>query len=157
VLTVVFDLVVAIEVGMLIAVVLFMKRMADVARIRTWKENTEDSERLKDIPEGTEVVEFEGPMFFASSETFSSIAIKENTKTVIIRMRNVPALDVTAMRSLFDILATCKKSDVTLILSHTNEQPLSVMKKAGFYNEVGEHNFLPNIDEALAYAEKLNN
>ena len=156
VLTVVFDLVVAIEVGMLIAVVLFMKRMADVARIRTWKENTEDSERLKDIPEGTEVVEFEGPMFFASSETFSSIAIKENTKTVIIRMRNVPALDVTAMRSLFDILATCKKSDVTLILSHTNEQPLSVMKKAGFYNEVGEHNFLPNIDEALAYAEKLN-
>ncbi len=156
VLTVVFDLVVAIEVGMLIAVVLFMKRMADVARIRTWKENTDDSERLKDIPEGTEVIEFEGPMFFASSETFASIAIKENTKTVIIRMRNVPALDATAMRSLFDILETCKKSDITLILSHTNEQPLSVMKKAGFYDEAGAQNFLPNIDEALAYAEKLN-
>ncbi len=157
VLTVVFDLVVAIEVGMLIAVVLFMKRMADVARIRTWKDNTEDSERLKNIPEGTEVVEFEGPMFFASSETFSSIAIKENTKTVIIRMRNVPALDATAMRSLFDILETCKKSDITLILSHANEQPLSVMKKSGFFDEAGEENFLPNIDEALAYAEKLNN
>lgn len=156
VLTVVFDLVVAIEVGMLIAVVLFMKRMADVARIRTWKDNTEDSERLKDIPDGTEVVEFEGPMFFASSETFASIAIKENIKTVIIRMRNVPALDVTAMRSLFDILETCRKSGITLILSHTNEQPLSVMKKAGFYDEAGAENFLPNIDEALAYAEKLN-
>lgn len=156
VLTVVFDLVVAIEVGMLIAVVLFMKRMADVARIRTWKDNTEDSERLKNIPENTEVVEFEGPMFFASSETFSSIAIKENTKTVIIRMRNVPALDATAMRSLFDILETCKKSGITLILSHANEQPLSVMKKSGFCDEVGEENFLPNIDEALEYAEKLN-
>lgn len=156
VLTVVFDLVVAIEVGMLIAVVLFMKRMADVARIRTWKDNTEDSERLKNIPENTEVVEFEGPMFFASSETFSSIAIKENTKTVIIRMRNVPALDATAMRSLFDILETCKKSDITLILSHANEQPLSVMKKSGFYDEAGEKNFLPNIDEALEYAENLN-
>ncbi len=156
VLTVVFDLVVAIEVGMLIAVVLFMKRMADVARIRTWKDNTEDSERLKDIPEGTEVVEFEGPMFFASSETFASIAIKENVKTVIIRMRNVPALDATAMRTLFDILESCKKSDITLILSHTNEQPLSVMKKAGFYDKAGAENFLPNIDEALAYAEKLN-
>ncbi len=156
VLTVVFDLVVAIEVGMLIAVVLFMKRMADVARIRTWKDNTEDSERLKNIPENTEVVEFEGPMFFASSETFSTIAIKENTKTVIIRMRNVPALDATAMRSLFDILETCKKSGITLILSHANEQPLSVMKKSGFCDEVGEENFLPNIDEALEYAEKLN-
>ena len=156
VLTVVFDLVVAIEVGMLIAVVLFMKRMADVARIRTWKDNTEDSERLKNIPENTEVVEFEGPMFFASSETFSSIAIKENTKTVIIRMRNVPALDATAMRSLFDILETCKNSGITLILSHANEQPLSVMKKSGFCDEVGEENFLPNIDEALEYAEKLN-
>lgn len=156
VLTVVFDLVVAIEVGMLIAVVLFMKRMADVARIRTWKDNTEDSERLKNIPENTEVVEFEGPMFFASSETFSTIAIKENTKTVIIRMRNVPALDATAMRSLFDILETCKKSGITLILSHANEQPLSVMKKSGFCDEAGEENFLPNIDEALEYAEKLN-
>jgi SulP family sulfate permease len=60
------------------------------------------------------------------------------------------------MRALNEIYSTCKKSDLTLILSHTNEQPLSVMKKAGFYNEVGEEIFLPNIDEALAYAEKIN-
>lgn len=155
VLTVVFDLVVAIEVGMLIAVVLFMKRMADVARIRTWKNADEDSERLKKIPEHTEVIEFEGPMFFASSEKFSSVVIKEGITTVILRMRNVPALDATAMRSLYEIYNTCKASGITLILSHTNEQPLSVMKKAGFYDELGDKNFLPNIDEALAYAEKL--
>ncbi len=157
VLTVVFDLVVAIAVGMIIAVVLFMKRMADVAHIRTWTkggENAPDSERLKEIPDGTMVIEFEGPMFFASSEKFNSISFEEGVKTVILRMRNVPALDSTAMRALNEIYSTCKKSGLRLILSHTNEQPLSVMKKAGFYDELGEENFLPNIDEALAYAEK---
>lgn len=159
VLTVVFDLVVAIAVGMIIAVVLFMKRMADVANIRTWTkggENASDSERLKEIPEHTTVIEFEGPMFFASSEKFNSITFEEGVKTVILRMRNVPALDSTAMRVLNEIYSTCRRSGLNLILSHTNEQPLSVMKKAGFYDELGEENFLPNIDEALAYAEKIN-
>lgn len=159
VLTVVFDLVVAIEVGMLIAVVLFMKRMADVANVRTWTSHGEDisadSERMKTIPDHTEVVEFEGPMFFASSEKFASVPIKEGVKTIILRMRNVPSLDATAMRSLYEIYNGCKKNGLTLILSHANEQPLSVMKKSGFYDEVGAENFLPNIDEALAYAEKL--
>lgn len=159
VLTVVFDLVVAIEVGMLIAVVLFMKRMADVAHIRTWKENGvdtgADSERLKAIPAHTEVIEFEGPMFFASSEKFNSIPIKEGVTTIILRMRNVPALDATAMRALYEIYRMCKASNLTLILSHTNEQPLSVMKKAGFYDELGAENFRDNIDEALSYAEEI--
>lgn len=159
VLTVVFDLVVAIEVGMLIAVVLFMKRMADVAHIRTWKENGvdtgADSERLKAIPAHTEVIEFEGPMFFASSEKFNSIPIKEGVTTIILRMRNVPALDATAMRALYEIYRTCKASGLNLILSHTNEQPLSVMKKAGFYDELGAENFRDNIDEALSYAEEI--
>lgn len=158
VLTVVFDLVVAIAVGMIIAVVLFMKRMADVAHIRTWTQNGEnapDSERLKTIPEHTLVIEFEGPMFFASSEKFNSFPIPEGVKTVILRMRNVPALDETAMRALYEVYSTCKKSGLNLILSHTNEQPLSVMKKAGFYDELGAENFLPNIDEALAFADKI--
>ena len=159
VLTVVFDLVVAIEVGMLIAVVLFMKRMADVAKVRTWTSHGEDisadSERMKVVPANTEVVEFDGPMFFASSEKFNSVPVKDNIKTVILRMRNVPSLDATAMESLYAIYNDCKKNSINLVLSHTNEQPLSVMKKAGFYDELGADNFLPNIDEALAYAEKI--
>ena len=157
VLTVVFDLVVAIEVGMLIAVVLFMKRMADVARIRTWsdKPHENDSERLKEIPAHTEVVEFEGAMFFASAEKFSNIPMRDDIKVIILRMRNVPALDATAMRSLNEIYSICKHSDRILLLSHANEQPLSVMKKAGFIDKVGEEHFLANIDEALAYAEKI--
>ena len=158
VLTVVFDLVVAIAVGMIIAVVLFMKRMADVANVRIWTQNTEDapdSERLKTVPENTVVVEFDGPMFFASSEKFNTIPVDEGVKTVILRMRNVPSLDSTAMRALYEIYWTCKKSGLNLILSHTNEQPLSAMKKAGFYDELGAENFLPNIDEALSYAQTL--
>ena len=160
VLTVAFDLVVAIEVGMILSLVLFMKRMSDVARIRTWshagEEDAPDSERLKAIPANTEVVEFEGPMFFASSEKFNSIPVKDGVTTVILRMRNVPALDVTAMRALNEIYSTCNSKGLTLLLSHTNEQPLSVMKKSGFYDRVGGENFLANIDEALEYAEKLN-
>ena len=155
VLTVVFDLVVAIEVGMLIAVVLFMKRMADVARIRVWTEQSADSERMKKMPENTEVVEFEGAMFFASSEKFGSVPFKDDIKTVILRMRNVPSLDATAMEALYAILNDCRKNNISLILSHTNEQPLAVMKKSGFYDELGAENFVANIDEALAYAEKI--
>ena len=120
VLTVVFDLVVAIEVGMLIAVVLFMKRMADVARVRTWTSHGEDisadSERMKTVPANTEVFEFDGPMFFASSEKFSSVTVKENVKTVILRMRNVPSLDATAMESLYAIYKDCKKNNINLVL-----------------------------------------
>lgn len=160
VLTVVFDLVVAIEVGMLLSLILFMKRMSDVARIRTWTDGEDnsapDSERLKAVPKHTEVVEFDGPMFFASSEKFNSIPVKDGVTTIILRMRNVPALDITAMRALNDIHSTCNAKGLKLILSHTNEQPLSVMKKSGFFDRVGEENFLPNIDEALAYAEKIN-
>ncbi|MBO5859714.1 MAG: sulfate permease [Clostridia bacterium] len=160
VLTVVFDLVVAIEVGMIISLVLFMKRMSDVAKIRTWTHNateeTPDSDRLKDVPSNTEVIEFDGPMFFASSEKFNSIPINEGVEVIILRMRNVPALDITAMRALNEIYSTCNAKGLTLILSHTNEQPLSVMKKSGFYDRVGAEYFLPNIDEALSFAEKLN-
>ncbi len=159
VLTVAFDLVVAIEVGMILSLVLFMKRMSDVARIRTWTDSDDnsapDSERLKAVPKHIEVVEFDGPMFFASSEKFNSVPIKDGVTTIILRMRNVPALDITAMRALNEICSTCNAKGLKLILSHTNEQPLSVMKKSGFFERVGEENFLPNIDEALAYAEKL--
>lgn len=159
VLTVAFDLVVAIEVGMILSLVLFMKRMSDVARIRTWTDSDDntapDSERLKAVPKHIEVVEFDGPMFFASSEKFNSVPLKDGVTTIILRMRNVPALDITAMRALNEIHSTCNAKGLKLILSHTNEQPLSVMKKSGFFERVGEENFLPNIDEALAYAEKL--
>lgn len=158
-LTVVFDLVVAIEVGMLIALAMFMKRMADITHVRAWTQADEmtqtDGGRLKVIPKHTDVFEINGPMFFASSEKFASIPVREGAKVLILRMRNVPTLDVSAMRTMHAIYAVCKETGVALLISHVNEQPLSVMRKDGFYDQLGAEHFLPNIDEALAYAESL--
>ena len=159
VLTVAFDLVVAIEFGMLAAVVLFMKRMSDVTHIRPWTKADElaesDGGRLKNIPAFTSVYEINGPMFFATSDKYSTIPLQPGMKVLILRMRNVPALDISAMRSLHSIQNICAEKGVTLLLSHVNEQPMDVMKKSGFADKVGESNFLANIDEALARAAEL--
>ncbi|MBR5586329.1 MAG: STAS domain-containing protein [Clostridia bacterium] len=159
VLTVVFDLVVAIEIGLLVAIILFMKRMADVTHIRPWTDTDEkvadDNGRLKKIPPKTQVYEINGPMFFATSDKIASIPVKEGVKVIIFRMRNIPALDISALQSLLDVFALCKKKGIRVIFSHVNDQPMSVMKKSEFYDVVGAENFLPNIDEALAFAEKI--
>lgn len=159
VLTVVFDLVVAIEVGMLIAVILFMKRMADITHVRAWTKADElaenDQGRLKEIPAETAVYEIDGPMFFASSDKFSAIPIKDGVRVMILRMRNVPAMDSTATRTLFSVLHACEERGITLLISHANEQPLAVMQKAGFVTALGEDRFMANIDEALARAREL--
>ncbi len=158
-LTVIFDLVVAIEVGMLIAVLLFMKRMADVTHVRVWSAADEHSEsdggRLKKIPPHTAVVEIDGPMFFAATDKFASFPMKDGDRVMIVRMRNVPSLDTSAMKNLNALYNTCKERGMILLFSHVNEQPRSVMEKAGFCKLVGEEHFLDNIDEALAYAEKI--
>ncbi len=159
VLTVVFDLVVAIEVGLLLAVILFMKRMTEVTRVRPWTtvDEAEENarERLKDIPDKTQVFEIEGPIFFATSDIVASIPIKHGSKVIILRMRNVPTLDVSALQTLAKVYDFCVEKNITVIFSHVNEQPLSVMKKAGFYDRVGGENFADNIDEALEIAKKL--
>lgn len=161
VLTVVFDLVVAIEIGLLVAVLLFMKRMADVTHIRPWTkhdENTaDDGGRLKKIPTGTQVYEINGPMFFATSDVVSSIPIKEGVKVVVLRMKSIPALDISALQSLIEVYTLCKKKNIRVLFSHVNEQPMNVMKKSGFYDLVGAENFLPNIDKTLSFAQELCN
>ncbi len=160
-LTVIFDLVVAIEIGLLVAAFLFMKRMADVTHIRPWTRSDEkvsdDNGRLKKIPPKTQVFEINGPMFFVTSDKFASIPIKEGVKVIIIRMRNIPALDISAMQSFEEVYKLCKKKNIRVLFSHVNEQPMSVIQKSGFYEMVGEENFLKNIDEALLCAEKICN
>ncbi len=159
VLTVVFDLVVAIAAGMVLTVILFMKRMADVTYVRAWNDEeflaSHDNQRLKDIPDCTAVIEIEGPMFFASSEKFRAIRVKDDVKVVILRMRDVPMLDGSGSKNLFSIFEECRKNGRVLLLSHVGEQPMKVLRRAGFVKAVGEENILPNIDEALARAEKL--
>ena len=158
-LTVIFDLVVAIAVGLALAVVLFMKRMGDVTHIRAWNDEeflaSHDHKKLKDIPDGTAVFEIEGPMFFASADKFADLPLKQDVRVMILRMRDVPTIDATATRNLFAILEICRSRGITLLISHANEQPLKVMKKARFVESVGEENFLANIDDALERAAQL--
>jgi len=157
VLTVVFDLVVAIAVGMILAVVFFMKHMADVTHVRTWTAADAYNEEHvhkegKNIPDGTAVYEMEGPMFFASSDTFRALPIRDGIKVMILRMRGVHTLDISAMRALRAIKSVCDERGITLLLSHVNEQPLAAMKRAGFDREIGEDHLLPDIDRALEAA-----
>ena len=158
-LTVIFDLVVAIEVGVLLAAVLFMKRMSEVTQVEGWKnfdpENDPDSIDLRELPKDTLVYEINGPMFFATAGKILQISPKEGTKALVLRMRSVSTIDATAMKNLEILYDDCKARGVQLIMSHVNEQPMKVIQKAGFYNKLGEENFAPHIDDALARAQEI--
>jgi len=155
ILTVVFDLVVAIEIGFLLAAFLFLKRMSDVADIHSWTYVTEDKDGLAVVPEGTLVYEVEGSMFFAVADTFLKVSKEKDTKAIILRFRGVPAMDASALRKLRDLHKSCKKSNVTLVLSHVQSQPMSMMNKAGFIAEIGEENVCRNIEHALERAKEI--
>ena len=158
-LTVIFDLVVAIEVGILLAAILFMKRMSDVTEVEGWKyldeEDDPDSIALRAVPDHTLVYEVSGPMFFGAADKILKISVKEDTQFLIIRMRSVNAIDATAMHALELLWEKCQKKNVTLIFSHVNEQPMSAMKKSGLYDKVGAENFCAHIDDALERGAEL--
>lgn len=160
VLTVVFDLVVAIGVGMVMASMLFMKRMADVTEVQGWvyidDEDTDpDNIALKKVPKNTRVYEINGPMFFGASDKFRYVLDDTNIDVLCIRMRNVPAIDATGVEMLGKITDRCKKHNISVIFSHVNEQPMHAMEKAGFVEKIGRDNFCDHIDSALIRAEEL--
>ncbi|MBQ4052303.1 MAG: STAS domain-containing protein [Clostridia bacterium] len=157
-LTVIFDLVVAIAVGLVLAALLFMKRMSDETRVTGWSygEGQEDPEsiELKSVPQNVRVYEVTGPLFFGAADKILNVTFKDYTRCLILRMRGVSALDATAMNSLEKLYKKCREKKVRLVLSHVNEQPYKVMKKAGFVQMVGEENFCAHIDDALVLAAK---
>ena len=158
-LTVIFDLVVAIEVGVILAAVLFMKRMSEVTQVEGWKDfdpdNDPDSIDLRVLPKHTIVYEISGPMFFASAGKILQITPKEDTKALVLRMRSVSTIDATAMRNLELLFDDCQNRGVQLILSHVNEQPMNVIRKAGFEKKLGQENFCAHIDDALSRAQSI--
>ena len=157
-LTVVFDLVVAIEVGLILTCILFMKRMSDVTEVSGWKyvEPEDDPEgTMMNVPKNTVVYEITGPMFFGAADKLLKIALQDNAKCLILRMRSVNAIDSTAMRNFERLYKECHKKKVTLIFSHVNSQPMSIMHKAGFYEEVGADNFCAHINDAMKRAQDL--
>ena len=163
ILTVVFDLVVAIGVGMIVAMVLFMKRMTEESELRGWdyeyteSENDPDAIELRRVPKEVRVYEIDGPLFFGVADMLEEITSKEFTKVLIIRMRGVPAIDVTALQGLRNLADRADKKHIQLVFSHVNTQPYRTMKKAGFVDRIGEDNFQPHIDDALNRAQRLLN
>ena len=163
VLTVAFDLVVAIEIGMLLACLLFMKRMSDETELKGWryieqlseKERAADAATLRKVPAHIRVYELSGPLFFGAADIIERITVKDVTKCLILRMRAVPSIDITAMNTLIALQKRCAKKGITLVLSHVNEQPMRAMKKAGFVQMIGKENICPNIDAAIAHAERI--
>lgn len=161
-LTVFFDLVVAIEIGMVLAAFLFMKRMSDVAEVKGWvyKEelNTDEiSEHtdLKNVPANTMVYEINGPMFFGATNDYLMFTSEKHKNVLILRMRNVPAMDVTGLDALEEAYDTCKKRGIQMILSHVNPQPMHVLEKGEFIEKIGKDHICENIDAALTLAESL--
>jgi len=159
VLTVIFDLVVAIEVGMVLACLLFIKRMSEETKVNGWTYVDEDTpdvdEHLQKLPLQIRVYEISGPLFFGAASVIEEIAVKDFTNCLVLRMRSVPALDSTALNALKDLVQVCKSKGITIVFSHVNDQPMKVMEKAGFIELVGKVNFQPNISAALDRAEEI--
>jgi sulfate permease, SulP family len=164
-LTVIFDLTIAIEIGMVLSVLLFMKRMAEVSNVSVITRELIDEEEQPDpnainkkqIPDDVEVFEINGPFFFGAAKKFKDqmSIVEETPKVRIIRMRNVPAIDATGLQTLKDFYNDAKKKNMHLILSGVHTQPLYAMTQAGIFDMYGEENIHGNIDDALDRAREV--
>lgn len=162
VLTVAVDLVMAIEVGVVIACILFMKRMSDVTEVSdislSFADDNEDDDTVEvpvlSMGEDVVVYEVNGPMFFGAADKFMEIIdeVEDAAKVLILSMKNVPSMDATAHRALERLYRACKKKHTKLILSGVQEQPYTVLKKAGFLNKIGEDSLCPDNKEAMDFA-----
>lgn len=163
-LTVLVDLTVAIQVGVVLASFLFMKRMADVSQTRvllgdTGDDDPDDEESLdvRSVPDGVVVFEINGPFFFGAADKFKSTLnrVQKKPRVLVLRMRHVQALDATALHALEDVLDKAQREGTTLVLSGVQAQPLSVMKQSGFVDKIGMENMTASLDDALLRAQVL--
>ena len=163
-LTVIFDLTVAIEVGLFIACVLFMKRVMETTQISVITDeidpNKESDLEVHEehliVPEGVEVYEINGPYFFGIATKFEEIMARlgDRPKIRIIRMRKVPFIDSTGIHNLTTLCKMSQKENIHIILSGVNDQVHAVLEKSGFYELLGKENICSNINEALEVAAK---
>ena len=155
-LTVIFDLVVAIEFGMVLAMFLFIKRMSDVFEINTVSKESE-TDTYKYISDEIMVYEFAGPMFFGASTRFMEIMKDMNLESdvLILRMKNVPMIDGTLVDSLKKTIDYCRKNDITVLYAELNEQPYKVLQKFGCEERLGKEKIFDTMSGAYAYAESL--
>jgi len=168
-LTVFFDLTLAVQVGMVLAAFLFMKRMADVTNIGMITRQIADPQSAgvdledplsihsREVPPGVEVFEISGPFFFGVAESLKDTLdiVEEPPKVLILRMRHVPAMDATGLMALVDLKRRCDQQGTTLILSGVHAQPYLAIDKAGKLELFGEANVLTNVDLALNRAREI--
>lgn len=156
-LTVFMDLVVAIEVGMVLAALLFMKRMADVTEVgsieKMLHERYSESEHIRKTLMDKDVLfyQIKGPFFFGAASKFIDTIdeIKVRPRTLVLKMKDVSVMDATGFNALNTIQKRCEKHNVRLVLTNVQKQPYELMKKNGFFEKVGEKNIFVNIDLAL--------
>ena len=166
-LTVIVDLTVAIEVGVLLAIVLFVRRVMQTSTVSMLegkvaasedpeKDAMQDTDRLQ-IPAGVEVYEIDGPFFFGLASRFEEFENRKggNTKVRIIRMRKVPFMDSTGVNNLRSLCQRTRKRGVTVLLSGVNEKVLESLAKFGVDQEIGKENIFPNIIPALERATEI--
>ncbi|MDF7801765.1 sulfate permease [Pontiellaceae bacterium B1224] len=165
-LTVLVDLTVAVEVGIVLSALLFIRRMAEIANVSVITDavsgdvdSAEDPSAftLREVPEGVEVYEIEGPFFFGMADTFWNVlGNRHHSRSVLVlRIRSVPAIDATGLHTLRKLRSQCEKQGTQLVFSGVNKQPREVFIRSGFLEEVGPENFCPSIDAALERAKKL--
>ena len=163
-LTVIIDLTVAIEVGVLLAAVLFIKRMSDVAEVESvtsaLKEDDEEAahnELSRQVPKGVVVYELAGSLFFGAVDKFKETMnrISEKPKILILRMRSVSSIDAAGIQMIEDLLNRSKREGTQLLLSGVHAQPVVALTRAGVLKQLGEENALGNIDAALNRAREL--
>lgn len=161
-LTVLLDLTVAIEIGLLLAVLLFMRRMIAVTNVGVITRELDDTDVDDDansisrrvIPPGVEVFEINGPFFFGAAHKFrEAMAVIEKPPRVrILRMRNVPAIDSTALHAIEEALKGTRNSGGALLLSDLHSQPLVAMQRSGLLDDIGEENVFGNLEDAIQRA-----
>lgn len=166
ILTVIFDLTIAIEIGLLLAVVLFLKRTNEAVQIRAFHHeidpNNESDVTLHEekliIPDGIEVYEIDGPYFFGIANKFDEImkSVGDKPRVRIIRMRKVPFVDSTGLHNLETLCQTSKRENIQIVLSGVNPQVRKTLEKAGFVTLLGQENICDNINLALEQAKNLN-
>lgn len=155
VLTVVIDLVVAIEVGIVMASLLFMKRMSDITNVKNLTlDSDEDGEEhlIAEITENTVIYDIDGPFFFGAADKFGEIihSVQAHTRVLILNMTNVPAMDATALHALENLHKTCKRYKTRLMLIGVREQPFSVLEKSNFVERIGIQNICSDLQEAIS-------
>ncbi|MCK9454161.1 MAG: SulP family inorganic anion transporter [Sulfurimonas sp.] len=154
-LTIFVDLTIAIQIGVVLSSLLFMKRMADIGIETPTMVDSDLIEDYSDLPKEVSIYEISGPLFFASAKQYSGM-IKElglKSKILIIRMRHVPFADSTALNDLEQMIKILQKSDVKLLLSGVNSSVLKDLKRHGIISLIGSKNILDSFDEAVQYAK----